>query len=530
MEKKILIGILVIIFLVYLSYVWLPVPKLVTYFLVDDAFYYFKTASNVALGNGPTFDGEHMTNGYHPLWMGIISLVYFFSPNSITLPLHIILTLSVILFFLTSITLWKIILSLTGSYRLSGVLTFLYAINPWNVAVFISGLETPLALFLFTLCFFYLLKLREERDRFRNYFFLGCASGLLILSRLDYGVFVAVLFLFLCFTIKDYFFKKLFFFTLPVIIIASPWFLYNYFYFGSFIPASGLSYTLINHSLFFYKERSTLEIVLWSTYNFLGTIASVLKTIGIPIYFSAKDLIKTILSGGSVIVLPALVCFFLYKRDKEKFLFFFRRMFCSSGMKVLTPFFIGFSLLVFIHGAVRWSGRIWYFATFQILFVILVSLFINYIPNHIYKKMGFIIAALVFVFYTLSFKNIFPQYPNQREMYEVAIWIRDNLPREARIASFNSGIQGYFSGRFVMNSDGLINNDAYEAMKKNALWEFFKKEKIDYIVDYETVLTYRYKSFLGVSEPINKVTKIDTRSILKDGSNYGGTHIGIYKL
>ena len=529
--KKILLIALIFIFFVYLFFVWMPIPKLVTYFLVDDAFYYFKTASHISLGNGPTFDGEHMTNGYHPLWMGLLSVIYFFSPDSITLPLHIVLTLSVVLFFLTSIMLWKIIFSLTGSHMLSGVLTFLYAINPWNVGFFISGLETPLALFLFVLCFFCTLKVIEESDVIKNYFFLGCVSSLLILSRLDYGIFVAVLFVFLCFVVKKNLFKKLLFFTLPVVMIATPWFLYNYFYFGSFLPTSGLSYTLINHRLFFYKERTIVEIILWSTYNLFSTVASILKTIGIPIYFSAKDLMKTALSGGSVFALILLTCLFLYKRKKEKFLFSFHQIFCSHGVKVIIPFFIGFSLLVFIHGAIRWSGRIWYFATFQILCVVFLSLVLHSIPARPYlKKIGFTAVILIALFYFASFKTLFPQYSNQREMYEVAIWIKNNLPPNSRIASFNSGIHGYFSNHFVMNSDGLINNDAYEAMKKNTLWDFFKKEKINYIVDYETVLTYRYKSFFGISEPIDKVTKVQILDIFKDGSNYGGTHIGIYKL
>ena len=38
-------------------------------FVQDDFFYYLKVASNVASGNGSTFNGIVPTNGYHPLWM-----------------------------------------------------------------------------------------------------------------------------------------------------------------------------------------------------------------------------------------------------------------------------------------------------------------------------------------------------------------------------------------------------------------------------------------------------------------------------
>ena len=40
--------------------------------MVDDAFYYQRIAANVASGNGSTFDGEHSTNGYHPLWLLVL--------------------------------------------------------------------------------------------------------------------------------------------------------------------------------------------------------------------------------------------------------------------------------------------------------------------------------------------------------------------------------------------------------------------------------------------------------------------------
>ena len=44
---------------------------------VDDAYYYFEIARNIARGNGSTWDGLHTTNGYHPLWMVMLLPVVF---------------------------------------------------------------------------------------------------------------------------------------------------------------------------------------------------------------------------------------------------------------------------------------------------------------------------------------------------------------------------------------------------------------------------------------------------------------------
>ena len=39
----------------------------------DDVFYYLVVARNLAAGLGPTFDGVELTNGYHPLWLLLLT-------------------------------------------------------------------------------------------------------------------------------------------------------------------------------------------------------------------------------------------------------------------------------------------------------------------------------------------------------------------------------------------------------------------------------------------------------------------------
>jgi hypothetical protein len=38
----------------------------------DDFFYYAEAAKNLVLSGASTFDGVHLTNGYHPLWFLVI--------------------------------------------------------------------------------------------------------------------------------------------------------------------------------------------------------------------------------------------------------------------------------------------------------------------------------------------------------------------------------------------------------------------------------------------------------------------------
>src|SRR5262245_53677693 len=46
----------------------------------DDGFYYFRIAQHLALGHGSTFDGIHVTNGYHPLWLLCLTPIFWLAP------------------------------------------------------------------------------------------------------------------------------------------------------------------------------------------------------------------------------------------------------------------------------------------------------------------------------------------------------------------------------------------------------------------------------------------------------------------
>ena len=48
-------------------------PEHLVRYLSDDAFYYFRIATHVAAGHGPTFDGLTRTSGFHPLYVLLLA-------------------------------------------------------------------------------------------------------------------------------------------------------------------------------------------------------------------------------------------------------------------------------------------------------------------------------------------------------------------------------------------------------------------------------------------------------------------------
>jgi hypothetical protein len=71
-------------------------------FYDDDFFYYVRIAQHIVAGHGSTYDGVHMTNGYHPLWMLVVlalvrcfgAATAFFCSIQVVLLLCVLLTYS----------------------------------------------------------------------------------------------------------------------------------------------------------------------------------------------------------------------------------------------------------------------------------------------------------------------------------------------------------------------------------------------------------------------------------------------------
>lgn len=70
---------------------------LLNWYLTDDAFYYFKTAQNIAESGFISYDGIAPTNGFHPLWMMICVPVFALARFDLYLPLKLLILVQVVL-------------------------------------------------------------------------------------------------------------------------------------------------------------------------------------------------------------------------------------------------------------------------------------------------------------------------------------------------------------------------------------------------------------------------------------------------
>ena len=177
------------------------------------------------------------------------------------------------------------------------------------------------------------------------------------------------------------------------------------------------------------------------------------------------------------------------------------------------------------HAGVRWHVRVWYFAPSALLAALWLGLAVDYgsraasaavvrlrdrtgnVASTLARAAMYAVVALVLV---RLYNPLSPQrwlfYPTvQSNLLESARWLDANTSPDARVGSPNAGIIGYFSHRTVVNLDGVVNADAYYAIKECRSAAYVRAKRLDYLADLPTAL-----GLANCGEPHLQLTLIAT--------------------
>ncbi|MBI4093740.1 glycosyltransferase family 39 protein [Candidatus Kaiserbacteria bacterium] len=480
----------------------LPFDFALTNLLSDDSFYYFDIARNIAQGLGSTADGVNLTNGYHPLWLlAILPLFQLFSTGSAfdIAPVQAILILSTFVNLGIGIVIYRIAGRYTESAWVKASALGLWFFNPFVLYQMLNGLETALSIFFTALLFLAGIRYTESPSN-RRLVEAGVVGGLMMLARLD------TVFYFLGFLGYLAYHHGLRGSTRAVLIsgvaatiVVSPWFLWNTVNFGTVMTSSSVASTMVNHELIVQDHGvSWFQTFKAAVYMTDREARAVAPFIGIPV-------VLFVLAG---------LCL--------GWLFFGRGKASWEKLKHRIPveLFIaaGFVLMFFANATIRWTARPWYFIAINLFIAIWLAWFLEKLRQESYLRS--LVAVLIslfslFLFYVAWSKGLENIAAPQKQMLEATQWMNQNLPEDAVIGAFNSGIQSYFSTHRVVNLDGLVNNEALQALREKNIWQYLSSEGIDYLADYDLYLRYRYKSFLGVDDPFSHLELIYEEPITK---------------
>lgn len=466
--------------------------------LTEDAFYSLAVARNLALGLGFTIDGATLTNGFQPLFTLIeaaaYSLAYAINAGDDALAMRFILGISWGMWLATGALLGEIAAKLTTDpaedpakdpaedkaedralretrrwlamlLYLGGFLTFMHHFN---------GLETGMLMLLYTvLAYGYQRGLMARRWGPAAF---GAAFGLLVLTRIDAGIFVAF------FTgwhaletlrrrgMKAAVTQGLMI-AVPALLVSIPWWWFNYHYFGAIMPTSGQA-----QQAFAFDERRW-RWILWA-----------LAVDGLPgLWFGRLE--ETfhdgiILSLLRAVVVCALVWFFIHRLKNVKSLRHpvpaMTRRICRFGV-ILAMALVA---LAVYYGASFIAFWFYYRYLFPAALPVTVAVAWCLAPVALKRpRASIILGALIALPALLS---ITMAYGGRTLHVETVYWeqlalVRRDVPETERVAAGQAGTLGYFR-QHVVNVDGKVNAQALPYQDR--MWDYLTAHNIRWFADW----------------------------------------------
>ncbi len=420
-----------------LTFEWLIYPLMVSSrvaFLagfVDDAYYYFQVAQNVANGRGFSFDGQNLTNGFHWLWQTILIVIAFFV-RSKEVFVYVVAVTTVVVVLLACWLLYRALARYVGSVAWIGLLPLF--LSGFGDTILTSGMETSVLFLGSVLVFVALLPYFDAQAKLDRHAFLKLGGALLILvaARFDYVVFV------------------------PVVVLAVLIALYRrrlrIDWKGAglaLLPVFGfLLFTLLFNQLLF-GHWMTISSAIKSSFSSGGK--SFAYYLSLYSGYVAVALLSLPVTG---------YCWLLATRLK--------------GQRGLLPvirvmLWIAVGITIHVIG-VLWLAKWQVFSTYFSAYVLFPMLFLALVAAilssyHRLRRVTTAVAAIfagVFVVVNLLNTGSYDQGFWQLEAYRAAGWADQNLPVDARIGAEDAGVLGFFSVHPVVNLDGVINNFAYQ--------------------------------------------------------------------
>lgn len=453
--------------------------SLLTSYLADDAFYYYKIAANIFSLHRITYDGEQLSNGFHPLWLVLIAPFYTPANDGV----DFIYRVQWIMFgcsLLTVAALYLTLLRLRADWWCAVIVTAVFCVHSTFVDMQINGLETSLNTLVLLLLFnAFLTVFLEPLSRPGRYVYFGVVTAATFLVRTDNGITLLVLFLVLAWTsrhsIKQCWPRLLLGGSVAALLVF-PWLLWNWVNFGSLVQGSGKVETI-------YWGQPSFSW-LNTAYKFLATPQRAYQNLEIfsGIFVSPsgnRGLIASLFIAGWTAVILLLAS----RRTRP-------------SLRAVSIFCIAVLLVFLYHAGFRSFVRMWYHLPLGLVFLLSVAGLViwcrhkqwSWPAERVMRTLLFIWLASVFWLYSPTKLSGVMTEPSSHLV--VADWINKNLEPDAVVGSMNSGVLSYLVRRKVINLDGVV-----DARSMRAHWEkrqpaYIHERGIRYLVDNDGALAF----------------------------------------
>lgn len=445
-------------------------------FMPDDTYYTLSIARSIANGTGPSIDGVHLTNGFQPLIAFLLVPVFAVSSDPDVGLRAALALLSVV--DIANAALLGVLAHRLGGRPAAILAVALWAFSPVAIGNALNGLETSLAV----LC---QLALVAAWWRFRDtgaarwVVLAGAAAGLALLARIDSVFLVAA---FGLFELLRGSWRSVAMSAATAVFVVAPWWLYSLARFGSPIPESGgavLELVRVHQNF----HLDVPEQLGWAAGSVLGApfVDSAILREGLyslPVLGVLAWLVLVGVVGLALWWLGAL------RRDRLPLLglgvhalavLTFYTLVVSAVWffgRYLAPVQAAVTLLIAVGGAALWRRR-----------------------SRVMSRIGLAALAVlsaVGIVGSLSLLATNPQVSPDVELHgakgyrEAARDILALAPDGAVIGSMQSGALNYYAGDRVrvVNLDGVVDQEAAEALHSGQLAAFARKRGVTHLADW----------------------------------------------
>jgi hypothetical protein len=485
----------------------------------DDGFLYFQVARNLAAGHGFTFDGINPTNGFHPLWLFLITPIFAFAQINLFLPLRLLIILSALLSVGSAILLYRIVKQFT-SYWVAVFIGVLWIVLPRiHDLTLHAGVEAGVNAFTLLLFWHQLVSFRLssiDRD-LKRIATLGLLGALTIFARLD-NVFLVTfggLWLWLRLWqspkkpkrnpwIWRLQFGLIFFGSIALLMLA--YLAWNYLSFGIATPISGevkLWWGTLKNTVYGFPVNGLTD--------FAGQFVTDDPELGpwslltAPLYSGAEWLLSAagqaisiatrrfaLLAIGGVLALLVAVFVWIQREFLTK----------AARQSGLLPFFLGCFVQISYY---KFTGSVaqqpWYWIPETILLLFISGLLLETLFRTILSKkqernsspVWIGVIGLVSIFYVAFIQTAVRDPGNGSNHFyiERAHWLEANTEPGARVAITGAGNLAYFvKDRTIVNMDGLMNTHDYLlALQSGNGADYLAGLSVDSIFGNEYILT-----------------------------------------
>jgi len=483
-----------------------------SWFNIDDGFYYFVIARNIASGLGVTFDGVTPTNGFHPLWMVLLTPI-FTIPDKV-LPLRILAGGLILLNAGTGVLSYRLVsrrLAVGTAFVTGLAFVLLPPIHHYTTR---GGMEVGLSAFLTVLALNRLADMKTPTTR--SMLTLGLIAGLAILARLDHMFLAASIGL--AVLIKTWnppanfkggrlkwLLRQGMLFFIPAFGLLLVYMIWSQVGFGTFSPVSGQVkryWGTLSNSVYGFPPQN------WR--NYIGQFVTNNPSIGPwalltkPLYEAAEfamqggiEARRLVLAGMAGV--GALLIGLLFAFNRKKML---KDIFVLG----LLPLFFGclFQIAYYkVSGSV--AQRPWYWINEGLFLVLAGGVLLDTIGHGFAKSRlpqsvrtylpALTLAVLVLLLvnpHVSRLQKIFTAGTDlEPSFYENrASWLEENTEPDALIGMTGSGSSAYFTNdRRFYNLDGLVNSYEYlQALKAGTAIELIEAAGVDYVFGNEYMI------------------------------------------